>query len=250
MTARHSADLLDQLTTQAYATEYPARQQRALISRPWWSSSIAVSALITLLITAGLSSTRLLAPQRQQQRGELIQRLGKVRQATDALASQNTRLRRETRELSLAGLSDSSRGRTMLLRLNSSLAAAGGTSVSGAGLCITLADSNLDDGRTVTDRDLQALVNEMWRRGARATAINGIRLTAQSAIRTAGEAILVSYRPLAWPYRVCALDAPAPNAALSTATAAVLLRKFQQDYGVESKSVRSAVTVPAARLNE
>ncbi len=250
MSIRHSTDLLDQLTQQAYATEYPQRQQQAVINRRWWGSSIIVSAVITLVITAGLSSTRLLAPQRQQQRGELVARLTQVREVTEALASQNTRLRREISDLSVAGLSDSARGRTLLLRLRTSLEAAGGTALSGAGLCVTLTDPTRDDARTLSDRDLQALVNHMWRSGARAVAINNIRLTSHSAIRTAGEAILVSYRALDWPYRVCGLDAPAPNPALSTATAAVLLRAFRVDHGVESKSVRSAVTVPAARLSE
>lgn len=249
MTPRHSGNLLDQLTAEAYATEYPHRQRQAIIHRRWWTSSIVVSAAITLLITAGLSSTRLLAPQRQQQRGELVDRLSNVREATRTLASQNSRLRREVRTLSLQGLSDTARGRNLLLRLGTALAAAGGVQLSGTGICITLTDNSLDNG-TVSDRDMQALVNELWRAGAQAVAVNGIRLTSTSAIRTAGEAILVSYRPLAWPYRVCALDGRTPKPSLPSATGAALLRRFRQDYGVESKTVRSAINAPAARLSE
>ena len=43
------------------------------------------------------------------------------------------------------------------------------------------------------------------RQGAQAIAINGVRLTSVTAIRTAGEAILVDYRPLEPPYRIDAV---------------------------------------------
>jgi uncharacterized protein YlxW (UPF0749 family) len=61
-----------------------------------------------------------------------------------------------------------------------------------------------DDGR-VSDRDLQTLVNEVWASGAEAVAVNGQRLTSLSAIRSAGEAILVDFRPLSPPYEVTAV---------------------------------------------
>ena len=61
-----------------------------------------------------------------------------------------------------------------------------------------------DDGR-VSDRDLQTLVNEVWASGAEAVSINGQRLTALSAIRSAGQAILVDFRPLSPPYEVTAV---------------------------------------------
>jgi uncharacterized protein YlxW (UPF0749 family) len=57
----------------------------------------------------------------------------------------------------------------------------------------------------VQDNDLQILVNELWRRGAEAVSINGQRLTATSAIRTAGNAILVDFVPLQEPYRISAI---------------------------------------------
>lgn len=61
-----------------------------------------------------------------------------------------------------------------------------------------------DQGR-VTDRDLQTVVNEVWAAGAEAVAVNGQRLTALSAIRAAGEAILVDFRPLVPPYEIRAV---------------------------------------------
>lgn len=55
---------------------------------------------------------------------------------------------------------------------------------------------------------MQKLVNALWLAGAEAIAINGQRLTSLSAIRSAGEAILVDFRPLSPPYRIEAIGNP------------------------------------------
>jgi uncharacterized protein YlxW (UPF0749 family) len=60
----------------------------------------------------------------------------------------------------------------------------------------------------VLDLDLQELVNGLWAAGAEAVSINDLRLTARTAIRSAGEAILVDYRPLSPPYVVRAIGDP------------------------------------------
>ena len=52
------------------------------------------------------------------------------------------------------------------------------------------------------------MVNGLWAAGAEAVAVNGQRLTALSAIRSAGDAILVDYRPLTRPYVVVAIGDP------------------------------------------
>lgn len=61
-----------------------------------------------------------------------------------------------------------------------------------------------DTGR-VRDRDLQRVANGLWASGAEAVSVNGQRLTALSAIRAAGDAILVDNRPLVPPYTVLAV---------------------------------------------
>jgi uncharacterized protein YlxW (UPF0749 family) len=57
----------------------------------------------------------------------------------------------------------------------------------------------------VSDVDLQIITNGLWAAGAEAVAVNGQRLTSLSAIRSAGEAILVDFRPLAPPYVIEAI---------------------------------------------
>ncbi|MGL5858511.1 MAG: DUF881 domain-containing protein [Angustibacter sp.] len=98
--------------------------------------------------------------------------------------------------------------------------ATGAQEVVGPGLVVTVDDavaaddSDAADGQDsqdgqVLDQDLQVVVNGLWFAGAEAVAINGQRLTALSAIRSAGEAILVDYRPLVTPYRIEAIGDPA-----------------------------------------
>jgi uncharacterized protein YlxW (UPF0749 family) len=57
----------------------------------------------------------------------------------------------------------------------------------------------------VRARDLAILVNGLWRAGAEAIAVNGIRLTARSALRNSGEAINLDGPPLSPPYVVSAI---------------------------------------------
>jgi uncharacterized protein YlxW (UPF0749 family) len=88
----------------------------------------------------------------------------------------------------------------------------GAVAVTGPGARVTVDDApsgpgegdDADLGR-VQDRDLQLVVNGLWAAGAEAVAVNGYRITARSAIRSAGESILVDYRPVSPPYRVEAI---------------------------------------------
>jgi uncharacterized protein YlxW (UPF0749 family) len=69
------------------------------------------------------------------------------------------------------------------------------------------ADTGYDAG-IVLDADLQVIVNGLWAAGAEAISINGERLSALSAIRSAGQAILVDFRPLVPPYEIDAIGDP------------------------------------------
>ncbi len=103
----------------------------------------------------------------------------------------------------------SDEGRRVRDALNRAGAAAAAQAVDGSALQVTIDD---DPGGSVAgriyDQDLQVLVNALWAAGARAIGVNGQRLTATTAIRTAGAAILVDYRPLTPPYVVTALGDP------------------------------------------
>ncbi|WP_131743338.1 DUF881 domain-containing protein, partial [Actinomadura roseirufa] len=104
-----------------------------------------------------------------------------------------------------------------------------------------------DEGR-VYDQDLQAVVNGLWAAGARAVGINGQRITPTTAIRTAGEAILVDYRPLRGPYEVAALGEPRRLEEAFTGSAADRrMLQLRDRYGIRYGAHRSGeVRLPAA----
>ena len=83
--------------------------------------------------------------------------------------------------------------------------------LAGPGLELTLDNSakptfsGTTDLGQVIDRDLQHAVNGLWRSGAEAISVNGVRLTGRTSIRNAGATILVDYRPITPPYRIIAL---------------------------------------------
>ena len=92
-------------------------------------------------------------------------------------------------------------------------ASAGTTAVTGPGLVIKLNDAvpllgETDDAARVQDYDIQVVVNALWASGAEAVAVNGQRLTSTSAIRSAGEAILVDLIGLSHPYTIEAVGDP------------------------------------------
>jgi uncharacterized protein YlxW (UPF0749 family) len=111
----------------------------------------------------------------------------------------------------------------LVQRLNRAELAAGELAAHGPGLTVTLREpaaqtgaptagraGTVPIGRTniLTDRDIRSVVNELWHDGAEAVAVNGIRLTATSAIRFAGQAILVDFQSITSPYTISAIGNP------------------------------------------
>ena len=137
---------------------------------------------------------------------------------SDALARQEAALRDDvaTRRATALG------GGAEAQRLAQLELAAATVAVTGPGVLVTLDDRPAGEAVTpalprggqvgsgrVLDRDLQQAVNGLWAAGAEAVTVNDLRLTARTAIRSAGEAVLVDYRPLSPPYLVRAVGAPA-----------------------------------------
>lgn len=187
-------------------------------------SAIAVLALVAvgLLLATAWWQTRGTRPAGVTARDQLtaeIQRqdaaAGRLQQQNAALVAQIEAERSRQLQLSAqSGLAD----RVATLAL-----VTGATAASGPGVVVTVNDAesvaaaadgssprdqqNADDGR-VLDQDLQLVVNGLWEAGAEAISVNGQRLTALSAIRSAGQAILVDYRPLSPPYKISAIGDP------------------------------------------
>jgi uncharacterized protein YlxW (UPF0749 family) len=106
----------------------------------------------------------------------------------------------------------------------------------------------------VLDRDLQVVVNALWAAGAEAVAINDQRLSALSAIRGAGKAVLVDFQPLVPPYQVTAIGNPARlQAGFASYGGADYLQQLRGLAGIGSsmaavdKLTMPAVAPPALR---
>lgn len=141
---------------------------------------------------------------------------------------------------------------------------AGATAVRGPGVQLVIDDaktastggatggpresSGFSDTGRVRDRDMQRIVNGLWQSGAEAIAINGQRLTALSAIRAAGAAILVDNKPLVPPYTVLAIgDGQRLSTAFQDSADGQYLHALQQNYGIRASiSVSGEVHLPAA----
>ncbi|XVX18608.1 DUF881 domain-containing protein [Actinomycetota bacterium] len=136
--------------------------------------------------------------------------------------------------------------------------------VTGPGLVLTLddaegtADSADGDPRTgvqtdgkVLARDVQLAVNGLWAAGAEAIAINGQRLSARSAIRFAGDAILVNYRPLKRPYTISAIGDPGKLPAdFAEGTGGSYVQALADSFGVQVSTKRAeSLTLPAALIS-
>jgi uncharacterized protein YlxW (UPF0749 family) len=88
-------------------------------------------------------------------------------------------------------------------RIDSTKVVNGFTSETKSGIAITIGDGLLDNAK-VSDLMLQGIANELFNLGADAVSINGLRLTNQASIRTAGEAITVNYEDISSPYLILA----------------------------------------------
>lgn len=210
----------------------------------------------TLIAVAG-AEVRRGEPVAAQRRSRLVEEINARTAETDALRRRLDRLRAETGRRRAAALARSDAGRDARERLARAAAAAAAAPAGGEALVVTLDDApragtdspgprdGAAAGARVYDRDLQILVNGLWAAGAEAIAVNGMRLTATTAIRSAGEAILVDYRPLTRPYEVTALGDPGRLRDAFTGSAADRrLRALKERHRIAYGTRRS----PDARL--
>ena len=169
------------------------------------------------------------------------------------LASENAALQAEIQELQEQAFGDTAA--EAIAEAEQLGVWAGTTPVVGPGIVITLEDSaraqagetGTEDER-VKDFDLQVVVNALWASGAESIAINGVRLTAATAIRTAGQTILVDLQPLVSPYRVEAIGDPdAMRSAFARTAGAALLTSLSSGYGITKRARRRRRTVAARR---
>ncbi|MFF4498740.1 DUF881 domain-containing protein [Streptomyces sp. NPDC001546] len=214
--------------------------------------------LAAMVVTLGAAQARVAAPVLAKERQELIDRVERADRRADTLERDIERLRAEVADRQSEALKQPGGGQAQLVALLS-----GATEVHGPGVKLVVDDAKgassgggngpresagfSDTGR-VRDRDMQRIVNGLWQSGAEAVSINGQRLTALSAIRAAGDAILVDNRPLVPPYEVLAVgDGKRLGTAFQDSVDGQYLHVLQESYGIRySLSPVEQVKLPAA----
>jgi len=178
----------------------------------WLERFILAGCLLLIggLTTIVIAQVRSSAPQREELRQALIQDIAEQRADGDLLQQRLVEVRDQATRAREELLAATSQGQSALDELDRAEAGAGLTTVRGPGLAVTLTDAPMpeDGGENlgrILDRDIQSVVNELWAAGAEAVAIDGQRLGPTTSIRSAGQAILVDFRPVTNPYLIEAI---------------------------------------------
>ncbi|MEU3985593.1 DUF881 domain-containing protein [Streptomyces sp. NPDC026672] len=215
--------------------------------------------LAALVVTVGAAQARVAAPVVARERQELLDRIDEETTSADRLEGGVDKLRDDVSARQRAALRSSggSEGADLVGILS------GATAVHGPGVKLVVDDakeatsggdgdpretSGFSDTGRVRDRDMQRVVNGLWASGAEAVSINGQRLTALSAIRAAGDAILVDNKPLVPPYTVLAVgDGNRLSTTFQDSADGLYLHALQENFGIRTGiSTQTDLRLPAA----
>lgn len=214
--------------------------------------------LAALVVTVGAAQARVAAPVVAKEREELIDRIEQETSSADKLEGRVDSLRTDVGNMQREALKKHGGEQGELMGVLS-----GAVAVHGPGVKLVVDDAKSaesgggsgpresagfsDTGR-VRDRDMQRVVNGLWQSGAEAVSINGQRLTALSAIRAAGDAILVDNRPLVPPYTVLAVgDGQRLSTRFQNSPDGLYLHALQENFGIRTSiSAQDDIRLPAA----
>ncbi|MET8681370.1 DUF881 domain-containing protein [Streptomyces sp. NPDC004647] len=236
------------------SAESGAGLPNTLRARLWLAAGLVLAAAV---VTLGAVQAQISAPELAKERQELIDRIETDTSQADELQESVDKLREDVGERQRRALEKHGGAKGELLGL-----LAGATAVHGPGVKLVVDDaeeaeqggdgpresSGFSDTGRVRDRDMQRVVNGLWESGAEAIAVNGQRLTALSAIRAAGDAILVDNKPLVPPYTVLAVgDGKRLATAFQNSADGQYLHVLQDNYGIRTSiSAQGDVRLPAA----
>lgn len=241
-----------------YAEEAARRAEAARAGRPSGRRAPAVALLLVLAALLGLltvsAARQLRAPQaevaaaREVLENQIVDRRAEV----EALQGRSVALSEEIEALQRTALASQDPG--LLQTLESDGVVSGAAAVTGPGLVVSLSDgdaaqaeSDPDASARVRDADVQTVVNALWAAGAEAITVDDQRLTSLSAIRNAGDAVLVDLVPLPGPtYVIRAVGDPEDmQTAYARSGAPAYLQLLGSRYGIQSSvTPQSDLTLP------
>jgi uncharacterized protein YlxW (UPF0749 family) len=255
-------EVMEQSLDPAYARAAELRLHRP---RPGRVSVVVVILLALLggwIVARGVAELRRPQPGQAAGRAALEREIARRTTSADASQREIQQLRAQiaaAQQTQLTSQGDAA----LAARVQQLSLLTGELAVTGPGLEITLQDAPQTDSQgaavdprtaqasdqgRVLDHDLQVVVNGLWGAGAEAVAINDRRLTTLSAIRSAGEAILVDFRPILPPYRIQAIGDPTGmQAQFGSSLAAQYLQTLHDNFGVVTSITSSkGLRLPAA----
>ena len=267
------ASLLDQVLAETLDPAYPAAA-RARAGRPAPGPARRAGgrlAVALVMVAAGVLAgvtyhqTAAGAEGRQEIRAALVADIGDAQEVSDGLVAELEQARADVATAREAALAASDEGQQALGALDAAEQMAGTVPVTGPGLLVTLADAEADaeddpvGGDTETDPrarirddDIQVVVNALWAAGAEAISINGQRLSPTTAIRFAGEAVLVDFRPVTNPYDISAIGDPDTlRSRFLTVPEVITLAGTSETFGLRFDfGERDSLSLPAGRTPE
>jgi uncharacterized protein YlxW (UPF0749 family) len=216
-----SAQLLVDLVTNTLDPGYAAaaRQRGPTAPRRWYDRpAVAIGcALIGFTLVVAYIHTNRGAPEAAKVHDSLVSRVRAAQHQVQRLAAQAQQLNNALTALRDQGLPGNS---PLSRQLDRDQLLAGQTAAVGPGLQVVLteppvATTSTQPGRggsdpgsatnILSDRDVRSVVNELWADGAEAISVNDVRLTPTSAIRFAGDAVLVDFAPITSPFTIRAI---------------------------------------------
>jgi len=228
--------------------------------REWTSSfwAILLIAVVGLILGVALAQARARAPEVAAARAELLTRVATLEGQNRQLRGLIDDERLTLTDLQGALLTGDAAAESILARSTSLALTSGYRRAVGPGITVILRDppstAQLPPGADpslarVLDADLQDVVNGLWAAGAEAITINTQRVAATTAIRQAGGAILVGYRPVLAPYRVRAIGGDDLAARFAEQPVTQQLTALGEDYGISVNVLPSTfLTMPGASV--
>lgn len=258
-----AASLLDDIMRSALEEEYeqaagrhPEPRELLPTSRQGWLRALpmlAVLAVLGVLVAASVTAERGNAARLRAQRPALVDRIEQQTARVEALQRSVAQLRGQVSTATRAGLALTAAGRRLTADVATLERAAESVPAAGDGVRVVVddapAETTTEDVRNrIYDADLQQLVNGLWLAGAEAIAVNRQRIGPLTAIRSAGDAILVGFRPLSRPYVVEAVGDPRTlEASFVDGPAGLWLRSLRENYSIRFEvTAGSDLALPAA----
>jgi uncharacterized protein YlxW (UPF0749 family) len=255
--------LLRALTADPYSVDPLREEEHPLASatppdnRRMRALTLLLAALLGFVVAVSVVDLREEAAGADRPRALLEQEVREVRERTDGLEDRRTLLEGQIAEAQGEVLDTADEGSAE--RLGEYETAGAGIALGGPGVVLTLEDSAPLPSRPgagpgtvnrVTDGDVQIAVNGLWAAGAEAVSVNGQRVGVTTAIRTAGSAVLVDFRPLSPPYEITALGDPEQlRAGVEDAETGAYLSEISTRFGIKvSWTAGEELTVPARSL--